>query len=213
MVVVILIAIFASLAMPGLLNNTKDLAVYQAAQRVAEVVQGGRSRALATGSAHAIVFSLTGTPVVGRVAVQQARRTIGTAPVVTVPVNTCRTPNTFGLTLTAAPIVANVAPPVTSVVTDQLAFDTDVRLREYNIQMAGYRGPSVPGGPEMWLCFTPTGRAYIAGSSAQLAAAPSLITPVSVDIARMAGAARVGLTRSVVITPGSAPRIFSLQLP
>ncbi len=212
MVVVILIAIFASLAMPGLLNNTKDLAVYQAAQRVAEVVQSGRSRALATGSAHAIAFSRTGAPA-GRVGVQQAQRTIGTVPtLVTVPVNSCRTPGAFNMNVGSSPVTATVVAPITSPLTDQLVFETDARLRDYNIQMVAFRGPAAPGGGEMWFCFTPTGRAYIGANAGALAAAPALITPVMVDIARIEGAARVGLTRSVVITPGSAPRIFSSQL-
>jgi len=210
MVVVILIAIFASLAMPGLLTNTKDLAVYQAAQRVAETVQGGRSRALATGSSHVVAFSRVGAPP-GRVAVQQAQRTIGTAPnIVTVPINSCRVPGAFGMTLGALPMVTNVAAPITSAMTDALAFEADARLVNYNIQMVDIRGGASP--TETWICFTPTGRAYVADSAANLPSAAALNAPVLVDIARIEAGARIGLTRTVVITPGSAPRIFSSQL-
>lgn len=214
MVVVIIIAILATLALPGLLGNTRDLAVYQAAQRVAELVQGGRTRALATGSAHAIVFSTDSAggigPLPGKFVVQQAQRTIGVTPLV--PVNTCRSPGAFGVNIGGAPPTSTVVGVNTSPITDNLVFGSERRFVDYNIQVAGFRGPSVPGA-EMWICFTPTGRAYIAGSAAALTGAPTMLSPVMVDIARFEGAARAGLTRSVVVTPGSAPRIFSSQIP
>ena len=117
------------------------------------------------------------------------------------------------MTMAASHPLSNVVAPNTSPMTDQLVFGSDRRLFEYNIQVMGFRGPEAPSPTgEMWICFTPTGRAYIAGTSAGLAGAPSQLAPVMIDIARLEGAARAGLTRSVVVTPGSAPRIFSSQL-
>ena len=215
MVVVMIISILAVLALPSLLGNTQDLAVYQAAQRVAELVQSGRSRALATGSAHAIVFSTNAVggigPQPGKFAVQQAQRTIGITPLV--PVNSCRSPGAFGMNIGGALPTSSVVAPNTSPIVDNLVFGSERRFVDYDIRVAGFRGPAVPGGADMWICFTPTGRAYIAQTAALLTGAPSLLSPVTVDIARFQGGARQGLTRSVVVTPGSAPRIFSSQLP
>jgi prepilin-type N-terminal cleavage/methylation domain-containing protein len=214
MVVVMIISILAVLAIPSLVGNTRDLAVYQAAQRVAELVQGGRSRALATGAAHSIVFSTDSAgslgALPGKFAVQQAQRTIGVTP--RVPVSSCRSPGAFGMNMGAVVPVTTVVAPNTSPVVDNMVFGSDQRFIEYDIRVAGFRGPSVPSGPEMWICFTPTGRAYIAPTAALLTGSPALLSPISVDIARFEGGARRGLTRSVVVTPGSAPRIFSSQL-
>jgi Tfp pilus assembly protein FimT len=200
MVVVVIIAILAVIALPGLLGNTKDLAVYQAAQRVAELVQGGRSRALATGSAHAIVFSTNGAGTLGtlpgKFAVQQGVREIpGVAPAgpTRVPVSSCRTAGAFP-------------------VNETLVFANDERLIDYNIRVTtitGVEAGTAGVGGEMWVCYTPTGRAYIASSAGGLPASQPLLSPVMINIQRFEGATPAGLVRSVVLTPGSAPRIFS----
>jgi Tfp pilus assembly protein FimT len=202
MVVVVIIAVLASLALPGLLGSTKDLAVYQAAQRVAELVQNGRSRALATGSAHAIVFSTNGN---GKFAVQQGTRTAGVTT--NMPINTCRQAGAFGMDISTNLATSNVVAPNTSPVVDQLVFASDARLVEYDVRVTPMSGG--PSGAEVWVCFTPTGRAYVAGSASTLVGAPALVAPLVVPLARFEGGVQQGLSRNVVVVPGGAPRIFS----
>lgn len=202
MVVVVIISILASLALPGLLGGTKDLAVYQAAQRVAELVQNGRSRALATGSAHAIVFSTNGN---GRFAVQQGTRTAGTTT--NLPINTCRQAGAFGMDISTNVATSNVVAPNTSPVVDQLVFASEDRLVEYDVRATPFSGG--PSASEVWVCFTPTGRAYVAGSASALVGAPALVAPFIVPIARFEGGVQQGLSRNVLVVPGGAPRIFS----
>jgi len=219
MVVVVIIAILAVIALPGLLGNTKDLAVYQAAQRVAELVQGGRSRALATGSAHAIVFSTDGAGTLGtlpgKFAVQQGLREIpGVAPAgpTRVPVSSCRTAGAFAMNVAATTPTTSVLAPMVSPVNETLVFANDERLIDYNIRVTtitGVEAGTAGVGGEMWVCYTPTGRAYIASSAGGLPASQPLLSPVMINIQRFDGATPAGLVRSVVITPGSAPRIFS----
>jgi Tfp pilus assembly protein FimT len=206
MVVVVIVAVLAALALPGMLSSTKDLSVYQAAQRIAELVQNGRSRALATGSAHAIVFSTNAN---GKFAVQQATRTAGTTP--NIPINTCRQAGAFGMDVSGTNIVTNVVAPNTSPVVDQLVFAVDGRLSTYDVRAGAFVGapPTASVGSDMWICFTPTGRAYVANSAANLVGAPNLVDPVSVPVERFEGGVKQGLTRNVVVVPGSAPRIFS----
>ncbi|HQY64342.1 MAG TPA: prepilin-type N-terminal cleavage/methylation domain-containing protein [Polyangiaceae bacterium] len=216
MVVVAIIAILASIAIPSMIGGNQDLKVYQTAQRVAELVQLGRTRAIATGSAHVVVISLDAAggigPLPGKFVVQGAERTIGVTP--RVPINTCRVPGAFGVNVTNPTTPATVAAPFTSPVLDSFIFGNDRRLIDQNIQLVSITDPPAGAGitTEMWLCFTPTGRAYAASSAAGLTAAPPLLAPVLIDIARLEGGVRQGLTRSVVVTPGSAPRIFSRQL-
>lgn len=216
MVVVAIIAILASLAIPSMLTGTQDLKVYQTAQRVAELIQLGRTRAIATGAAHAVVVSLDAAggigPLPGKFVVQGGERTIGVTP--RVPVNTCRMPGTFGVSIPNPATPANVTLPFTSPVVDSFVLGNSRRLIDQNIQLVSITDAPAAANvtTEMWLCFTPTGRGYVASSSGGLTTAVPLLAPVLIDIARLDGGVRQGLTRSVVVTPGSAPRIFSRQL-
>jgi type II secretion system protein H len=210
MVVVVIISVLAALALPGMLSSTKDLSVYQAAQRIAELVQNGRSRALATGSAHAIVFSTNAN---GKFAVQQGTRIVGApaAGLPPIPINTCRQAGAFGMDISGTVATTSVVTPNTSPVLDQLVFATDGRLSDYDVRVTGFTGAPTAASitSEMWICFTPTGRAYIANSAASLVGAPSLTDPVVVAVERFEGGVKQGLSRNVVVVPGSAPRIFS----
>lgn len=216
MVVVAIIAILASIAIPSMIGGNQDLKVYQTAQRVAELVQLGRTRAVSTGSAHVVVISRDSAggigPLPGKFVVQGGERTIGVTP--RVPVNTCRVPGTFGVNIPNPATPSIVSAPFTSPIVDSFVLGNDRRLIDQNIQLAAITDPPAGSGitNEMWLCFTPTGRGYAASSSAGLTGAVPLLAPVLIDIARFDGAVRQGLTRSVVVTPGSAPRIFSRQL-
>ncbi len=217
MVVVAIIAILASLAIPSMLGGNQDLKVFQTAQNVAELVQLGRSRALSTGAAHAVVFSTNGVGSVGtlpgKVVVQMGERTIGATP--RVPVNSCRQPGTFGINLGTDATPSTVAAPFTSPMIESYVLGNSRRLVDEQIQMVAMRDAPAAAGvsTDLWVCFTPTGRPYVAASPAGLAAGPPMLDPVLIDFARLQGGVRQGLTRSVVVTPGSAPRIFSSQLP
>ncbi len=212
MVVVLIVGVLAMLALPGMLANTQDLSVFQAAQRVAQLVQGARSRSLARGAAHAVLISRANQ---GTFVVQQGLRTIpGTTPI-TVPVNSCRIPGLFGINAGATPPVAQVTTPIISPVLESIVFGHDNRLLQYNVQAWALRGKGPPAesiAADAWICFTPSGRAYLGDSAANLAGSLLMTEPLFIDIARHEGTARQGLTRSVVVSPGGPPRLFSSQL-
>lgn len=72
MVVVIIISIMAVIAVPGILRGTRDRRSFEFANTIAENVKIARSRAMARGSAHMVVFTSNGTADRGTIRVYEA---------------------------------------------------------------------------------------------------------------------------------------------
>jgi len=61
-----------------------------------------------------------------------------------------------------------------------------------------------------WVCYTAIGRAYMSiGTTASFVAGSPMVGVIQVDVNRANGATPVGITRTVIIPPSGAARIYS----
>jgi prepilin-type N-terminal cleavage/methylation domain-containing protein len=194
MVVVVIIAILATISIPLITEQLRDRRTQDAAQRVAGVYRDARMRAMGRGSAVLVRFT-TGTR--GRFDVYEAQRGTGDTPT-----------GTSDPGCAALPVPSCLATNWNGVVGDSYRALTFLDLAdrgEYNnlsITMANQTEAAVT---TLDVCFTPMGRAY-ARTNTAVALAP-LTTVHSADVFRSAGSDRVGRTRRVLVLPNGVARL------
>ncbi len=207
MVVVIIIAIFAAIAIPGISKSSDDRRAFEKATELAQLMQEARGRALATGSAQMVALNMNGTAPRGVFMLYEAVYN-------NQPTASCLTYNQWGGTADTDPVktvTAPLAPP---------ASGPGVKLvNGMNLAYAGssdlkasmaVNGAAVAGN-FAYLCFSPGGRVYFYGT--QAAAVNGAGVPLSgaftVDIARYPGGTLEGLTRRVIIDGTDTARVKS----
>jgi prepilin-type N-terminal cleavage/methylation domain-containing protein len=140
MAVVVIITVFAALALPSMVVQMRDRRVQEAARRIGLVYRQARLRALGRGSA--VLVRVTG----GAITVHEAR--LGTAVngdvgCIDLPVSSCL--NTDWSSLTAQRVI------------DGFQVATSGELSNITLSIADSAGTAVPN---LDICFTPMGRGF-----------------------------------------------------
>ncbi len=196
MVVVIIITVVATLAIPSVTRQMKERRTQEAAQRVASMYLDARMRAMGRGSAVLVRYT-PGTR--GRFDMWEAQRGTGDAPTgtsdancATLPVSSCLTPNW------------NVGSPGTSY---REVTSLDLANRgEYDrvtITMEDGAGTAVSN---LDVCFTPMGRTFFRTTLSQ--PLQPLATTHVAEVYRAEGSTRIGRTRRVAVMPNGASRLI-----
>jgi type IV fimbrial biogenesis protein FimT len=183
-VVVLIITVFAALAIPSAVGQMRDRRVQEAARTIAIVYREARLRALGRGSAMLVRFSS------GRFTVHEARVGApigGEAGCAALPVSSCLNTDWAG---TTQPVVGGyqvAASGETSDMTLTLSDSADAALTTLDI------------------CFTPLGRAFSRTNIADGAFTP-LAEAYVTTVARTSGLTR---PRQVVMMPNGTARLFT----
>jgi type IV fimbrial biogenesis protein FimT len=194
MVVVVIITVLATLAIPLVTEQLRDRRTQEAAERVASVYREARMRAMGRGSAVLVRFT-TGTR--GRFDVYEAQRGTSDAPTgssdpncAALPVPSCLNTNWNAAVGTSY---------------RQLTFLDLANRGEYDrvsIEMKDQAGAAVS---TLDICFTPMGRAF---SRTNTAATLSQLSNVhSAEVYRSDGSTRIGRTRNVLVLPNGVARL------
>lgn len=207
MVVVVLIAILTALAVPTMSTARDDRLCFDFARRVASVVQHARSRAASRGAAHLVVFDFDSGGA-GRVVSFEALDGDTTAAGPN-PISSCKLPaNTWANVPSFTPGWVDTAKRAAVVEGVNLDGATGGISATYDISGTAVTTAIV-------MCVTPAGTTYLATGSDVNAAITAMQgqTPFTgymrATVQRHSGGTAVGLSRQVIITSGSQPRIFS----
>jgi prepilin-type N-terminal cleavage/methylation domain-containing protein len=209
MVVVILISIFASLAIPGLVRSTQDRRAYEKATEIAQLMQEARGRALATGSAQMIAMNANGTAPRGQFLLFQAVYNKQ-------PSASCLTANQWGGKAETNPVrdvqalAVAIAPPVAGPGAIPVG-GTNVQYAADSDLLASFYVAGAAAGPFTYLCFSPGGRIFYFDSqaSASNGSGVPLAGAFEVRIVRAPNGVPEGLTRSVLIDGTDTARVKS----
>ncbi|MEZ4224145.1 MAG: prepilin-type N-terminal cleavage/methylation domain-containing protein [Polyangiaceae bacterium] len=191
-VVVIIIAVLSVLAIPAVLNQLRDRRVENGALEIGALYRNARMRAMARGGAVLVRFDGTVSPQ-GRVEVREALRG-----------NVGGDPNCQQLPVSSCSLSTWVNGNPDNKLLSQ--FDPANRA-EWNTLFLTMNGPPPANAgvqPNMDICFTPMGRAFV--RFAQVGPFVPLTGVSKVTVARKAGGNQVGLARSVLVLPNGHAR-------
>jgi type IV fimbrial biogenesis protein FimT len=187
-VVVIIITVLAAMAIPSITERMRDRRVRQAAEQVAMTYRNARMRAMGRGSAVLVRFDGSAAGVLEvREGVQGG--TTGCAPI--------PDPGCVGRTwITQTPATDDNRVVSRFSIADRGEFpDTNIALDD----------PSGVPAPQMDVCFTPLGRAYVRYGT-NLVFAPLIGVP-SARVFRMPGSTVIGRVRRVMLLPNGTARL------
>jgi prepilin-type N-terminal cleavage/methylation domain-containing protein len=194
MVVVVIITVLATLAIPLVTEQLRDRRTQEAAERVANVYRDARMRAMGRGSAVLVRFT-PGTR--GRFDVFEAQRGTGDTPTGTsdpgcaaLPVSSCLDTNWNAVAGTSYRV---------------LTFLDLANRGEYDRVQIGMKDHADAAVTNLDVCFTPMGRAYSRTNTAQDLA--QLTRVHSAEVYRTDGSARIGRTRKVLVLPNGVARL------
>jgi prepilin-type N-terminal cleavage/methylation domain-containing protein len=219
MVVVIIIAVVASLAIPTMLRGQFDRRVFTDAATLGELVRAARTRAVGRGAAQLVVIQTASATngLTAQIFESVTNDPSGTG--INTPVQTCNAPTAWPTVLWTAgdPYSAGG----TAKFIDQYAFNGGDSLEGKGQIMARMIYPYTAGsttwfadGTPLYLCYTPSGRSYISTTSA-----PANFVPMSgmlgVQFTREAfpssptSTSSTNLVRTLMVPPTGATRITS----
>lgn len=194
MVVVVIITVMATLAIPLVTEQLRDRRTQEAAERVAGIYRDARMRAMGRGSAVLVRFS-PGTR--GRFDVYEAQRGTTDSP-------------------TGSSDPACAALPVSSCLnTDwnaaagtsyrSLSFLDLATRNEYDRVKIGMKDQGGGAVSTLDVCFTPMGRTYYRTNTATTLT--QLTNVHSAEVYRTDGTDRIGRTRNVLVLPNGVARL------
>lgn len=188
MTVVIMITVFAAIAIPMTTQQMRERRAQEAAERVAGVYRGARLRAMGRGSAVLVRYTAAGR---GRLEVREAQRgSTAETGCEALPISSCLSPDWNG------PEGDGYRAVTTLDLTDREEYD------RVNVDMLDMSNDSLS---TLDICFTPMGRAFTRTNTAERFAA---LTDTHVaEVYRGDGAVRLGRTRRIIILPNGASRI------
>ncbi len=206
MVVVIIIAIFAAIAIPGIVKSSDDRKAFEKANEVAQLMQEARGRALATGSAQLVAIHANGTTPRGLLNLYEAVYNQQ-------PISSCLTFNQWGGTTDTNPAMSLTtpgAPPATGPGV-KLINGTNLQWSSDSDLEATLFVNNVAAGNFAFLCFSPGGRVYYYSSQTNVSngAGVALSGALEFRIRRSPGGVGEGLTRSVIIDGTDTARVRS----
>ncbi len=185
MVVVLIITIVSSIAIPGVVQRMKTNRTREAAEDLAMVFRQARIRAMGRNSAVLVRYNDAAGTVELREAIQGATASGGVAVAGCErrPESNCRVPaNRWN----------------------------NGNARSQSIEITNYEasGDFTLDGPgtDIDICFAPSGRSYIRNTAASTTPFAAWTTPVRFDIDRNDG---VGIRRSVLLTPSGTARVVA----
>jgi prepilin-type N-terminal cleavage/methylation domain-containing protein len=214
MIVVVLVAILASLAIPTMASTRRDRVTANAATRASLLIRSARGRAIERGAAHMVHLATDGTAnrgtfsdweavstnIVNGAASGQNRN----------PLSTCRG--------------AHWGTDLTSVLTPSAGVNGMIRVdgfvvggpQEVELDLRSFINSN--GGTATCICFSPSGRAYVdtcgqpAGANFAPATSPTFaamttLTAIQLSFQRGPLASPIGLRRHVLIPPTGATRV------
>lgn len=186
MVVVMIIGILATLAVPTMVRAKDDQRAFYAAQSIAQMFREARARAIGTGGAQVVSFDVNAKTFTWLSQVDAADNEIGT----------CRQ-----ATWNVAPVANGAGIRVQNALNFGAGLDHAIGVTT-TFQSAG-DAFSV-------LCFAPSGRVFTATALETLVSGGALSQPAAIDVARNPdGAGVVGLVRAVVLMPSGMARVVS----
>jgi len=238
MVVVMIIALLAIIAVPGIMRSSRDRRTFEHANTIAENVKVARSRAIARGSAHMVVFTTNGTTDRGTIRIYEA---INVAPGAIAdangvlqprnPVGSCKGLGQWtllqvgGAGAPGKPLdgPTSGAGPVADFAETRLLGgtwvgglnyttqepDADHQSLLFHYQPTSAARTAAPSGAV--LCFSPNGRTYYADSAALLAGASPTTEVFEMEITALEGAVQRGPKRHILFPASAPPRIRSAQ--
>ncbi len=192
-VVVIIIAVLAVLAIPAVLNQLRDRRVQNAALEVGALYRNARMRSMARGGAVLVRFNGTASPQ-GRVEVREAVRG-----------NSAGGPNCAQLPVSGCTLSSWANGNSDNKLLTQ--FDPANRTEWASIFLSMNGPPPANAGvqPQMDICFTPMGRAFV--RFGQVGAFTPLTGVSQVTLTRRSsGGNQLGLSRSVLVLPNGHAR-------
>jgi type IV fimbrial biogenesis protein FimT len=213
MVVVIIIGLLASLAIPSMSSSKYDRDTYSDAGSVMQLFREARTRAVARGAAEMISMTANGSADRGTFQLWEsvAPDPQGLSTNNRLPVPNCGTPTIWP--------VAGAAGTPNLVLVDGVNLNTGSNTVEANAdietKMYFYQDPTTNAQTAFatgYVCFTPLGRSYV---SALGTPSPSFdgvlptVGVIQVDVARYSSGAALGSIRSVLLPPNGMARLFS----
>ena len=212
MVVVIIIGVLATLAVPSMGAARFDRHAYDDAGAVMQIFRSARTRAIARGGAVLVTLS-TGASDRGTFMMYEAvtdnAGAAGATGVARTPVSSCKSPTTWSPLPT---INANGGSTGTVLLVDGVNLNGAPEAQAgIQSQLLVYGGPFNAAGATFnagAVCYTPLGRSYIATGAVVPGMFDGLlptISPIEVLVTGAAGTTQ----RSVLIPPNGVARIFS----
>ncbi len=191
MVVVMIIGILATLAVPTMVRAKDDQRAFYAAQSIAQMFREARARAIGTGGAQVVSFTVANGTFTWLSQVDAANNEIGT----------CRQA-AWGA---AVPVANGAGIRVQNALNFGVGLDQQIGVTT-TFQSAGDTFSAV--------CFAPSGRVFTATALTTLVSGAALSQPAAIDVARNPdGAGVVGLVRAVVLMPSGMARVVSRATP
>jgi prepilin-type N-terminal cleavage/methylation domain-containing protein len=191
MVVVIIISVFAAMALPSMLQGRHERRAFGAAADISAIIREARTRAIGRGAAQLVTLKFGNGGVTRGTFAHFENADPGT-----------REPQADGCKLaewnTAAASSGSVRISAFS-----LDGGVDVNAQLETSQLIG----GAKSIADLHLCFAPSGRVYAAnGSLAALRSSNGMPEPITIQIERTGGG---GMLRSVVVLPSGATRIVT----
>lgn len=193
MTVVMIIGILASLAMPTMLRAKDDQRAYYVAQTIAQTFREARARAIGTGGAQVVSFTVgTGGTVTWLSSVDATGQEVGS----------CRQ-----TTWTAVPLATGAG------LRTQAAYNFGQNLDAQVGITTVFQ--TLQATPFSVVCFAPSGRVYSAANLAGLTGAAALSQISAIDVSRVppGGGGTTGIIRAVVLSPSGMARVVSRGAP
>lgn len=217
MVVVVLIAILATVAAPSMSTARNDRIAFDYARQVNGLIHEARARAAGRGAAHLALFTTDASVGGTRGATFLFEATLDDVP--RPDAAACRRPGRWNYARTYAPGAA--ADPtnrarlvdwlnINSTATGTVQVSEDIRMNGSVIENTTTTPRAV-----IAICSTPNGTRYVGAGGTADDAINALVTAapftgvVQIDVTRNRGANVVGLTRRILVPGAGAPRIHS----
>ncbi len=192
MVVVIIVGLLATLAVPSMSAASLDRHVYSNAAGIQDLVRESRARAMGRGGA--VLVSMSTKSSQGSFRAYEMRTDIDGGQAL--PLTSCKAPSNWTN-------LANLR-EVNDAMMD-FAYEKNNRVKA---TIFGTDGIALDEG---FLCFTPAGRTYFSKTKSFDGEATALAAALRVQIAKYdsAGTATIGIVRQVLIPPSGAARLVS----
>jgi prepilin-type N-terminal cleavage/methylation domain-containing protein len=208
MVVVVIVGIVATLAMPAMRLATFDRHAYDDAGAIMQIFRSARTRSVARGAAVVVQMTANGPADRGTFLMYEAVAPNTGTGIASTPVGSCKLPTVW------APLPTTAAPnPVVSLVdganlNGSVEADADI---ETTLNLYANAGAAPTAFTKGFICFTPLGRSYVNAGANPAPVFDGLLPnmfPLEALVQRL-GTSPSSTLRSVLIPPSGMARVFS----
>ncbi|MFO0679550.1 MAG: prepilin-type N-terminal cleavage/methylation domain-containing protein [Polyangiaceae bacterium] len=215
MVVVVIIGILASIAIPVMGRARIDRRQFNDASDISQLVREARTRALARGGAVLVEFTASGSANRGTFNMYDAVTANPETGANNLPYAHCKTPQIWDAALPGVNAAGDVQAPTASdrerlVGYVTLNQQTEQRFNIYATLVMSDAAGTLRTVTKAFLCVTPLGRMYLSeGATANFNASQPMVNPMNVVVSRKDGDEFTGLNRVVIIPSSGATRVAS----